>query len=186
MNTSPVPLGQRNYLLESEVDSLIKAAKKLNQRHALRNELLILMSYRHGLRSVEAANMRWSQIDFDGTIHVHRCKGSLDSRHPIPGDELRLLRRLRRQNPFADFVFLSDRQTPIATRTIRFIIARAGEKAGIPFPVHPHMLRHGCGYYLANKGYDLRLIQSYLGHANIQNTTRYTQLAPNRFQHLWD
>jgi site-specific recombinase XerD len=58
-------------------------------------------------------------------------------------------------------------------------------QAGIPFPVHPHMLRHACGYYLASKGQDTRAIQAYLGHKNIQHTVRYTELAPGRFNDFW-
>ncbi|WP_414590008.1 tyrosine-type recombinase/integrase [Scytonema sp. PCC 10023] len=66
------------------------------------------------------------------------------------------------------------------------IVERAGELADLPFPVHAHMLRHGTGYYLANRGTDTRTIQSYLGHNNIQHTVRYTKLASGRFQGLWD
>ena len=58
---------------------------------------------------------------------------------------------------------------------------RAGENAKIKFPVHPHMLRHGCGYKLANDGQDTRAIQHYMGHKNIQHTVRYTELASDRF-----
>ena len=69
--------------------------------------------------------------------------------------------------------------------SVRKIIARAGDDAGMDFPVHPHMLRHACGFYLANKGIDTRSIQGYLGHKNIQHTVRYTELAPNRFKDFW-
>ena len=62
----------------------------------------------------------------------------------------------------------------------------ASQEAGLPFPVHPHMLRHACGFYLANKGVDTRSIQHYLGHRNIQHTVRYTELAPHRFDGFWD
>ena len=71
-------------------------------------------------------------------------------------------------------------------RTIRHIILRAGLDAQLPFPVHPHMLRHACGFYLANKGIDTRAIQQYLGHRHIQHTVRYTELAPQRFRDFWD
>jgi site-specific recombinase XerD len=71
-------------------------------------------------------------------------------------------------------------------RTIHHMVSRAGEAAALPFPVHPHMLRHACGFYLANKNTDTRTIQHYLGHRNIQHTVRYTELAPQRFQDFWD
>jgi type 1 fimbriae regulatory protein FimB len=71
-------------------------------------------------------------------------------------------------------------------RTIHHVVSRAGEAAAMPFPVHPHMLRHACGFYLANKNTDTGAIQHYLGHRNIQHTVRYTELAPQRFQDLWE
>jgi site-specific recombinase XerD len=69
---------------------------------------------------------------------------------------------------------------------VRKIVARAGEVAKIGFPVHPHMLRHAAGYYLANRGEDTRSIQAYLGHANITHTVRYTELSPERFKGFWN
>ena len=83
------------------------------------------------------------------------------------------------------YVFLSERGSPLSTRTIRHILLRAGLDAQLPFPVHPHMLRHACGFYLANKGIDTRAIQQYLGHRHIQHTVRYTELAPQRFRDFW-
>jgi type 1 fimbriae regulatory protein FimB/type 1 fimbriae regulatory protein FimE len=68
---------------------------------------------------------------------------------------------------------------------VRKIVARAGREAGIEFPIHPHMLRHATGYKLANDGHDTRAIQRYLGHRNIQHTTRYTDFAPGRFKDFW-
>ena len=65
------------------------------------------------------------------------------------------------------------------------LLARAGKEAGFTFLVHPHMLRHATGYKLANDGQDTRAIQHYLGHRNIQHTTRYTELAPDRFKDFW-
>lgn len=84
------------------------------------------------------------------------------------------------------FVFQSYRHEPLAQDTVGGIVERAGTLAGLPFPVHAHMLRHGTGYYLANRGTDTRTIQSYLGHNNIQHTVRYTELAYTKFQGLWD
>ena len=65
------------------------------------------------------------------------------------------------------------------------IVSQAGTRAGLPVKAYAHQLRHACGYYLANKGCDLRLIQDYLGHKQIQNTVRYTALNPARFAGLW-
>ena len=88
--------------------------------------------------------------------------------HPLHGPELRALRKLQQAHPGLPYVFLSERGSPLNDRTIRHIILRAGIDAQLPFPVHPHMLRHACGFYLANKGIDTRSIQHYLGHRNIQ------------------
>ncbi len=106
--------------------------------------------------------------------------------NPLHGPELRALRRLKNDRPGMAYVFLSERGSPLTDRTIRHIMLRAGQEAGLPFPVHPHMLRHACGFYLANKGVDTRSIQHYLGHRNIQHTVRYTELAPHRFDGFWD
>ena len=79
----------------------------------------------------------------------------------------------------------------VSNRTVRVLlrarrlIARLGERAGMAFPIHPHMLRHGCGYALANAGHDTRAIQAWMGHKNIQHTVRYTELAPDRFKDFW-
>ena len=97
-----------------------------------------------------------------------------------------MLRRLQREYPASPFVFQSSRKGPLANDSIGGIVEQAGELAGLPFPTHAHMLRHGTGYYLANKGVDTRTIQAYLGHRNIQHTVRYTELAPGRFKGLWE
>jgi type 1 fimbriae regulatory protein FimB/type 1 fimbriae regulatory protein FimE len=84
-----------------------------------------------------------------------------------------------------EYLRTSERKAPFSTRSIRHIIARAGELADIPFQVHPHQLRHACGYYLAAQGHDTRAIQDYLGHKNIHHTVRYTQMSPQRFETFW-
>ena len=81
---------------------------------------------------------------------------------------------------------MSERKHPMTTSNVRKLVMRAGNEAGLEFPVHPHMLRHSCGHKLANDGHDTRAIQHYLGHKNIQNTVRYTELSPNRFKNFWD
>ena len=85
----------------------------------------------------------------------------------------------------ATYVFVSERKAPLTPHTVRKIVARTGRQAGITCPIHPHMLRHACGFKLANDGQDTRAIQHYLGHRNIQHTVRYTDLAPDRFRNFW-
>ena len=175
----------REYLLESEVDAMVKAVKQGRWGH--RDSTLILMGYRHGLRISELVSLRWGQVDFGtGHLHVRRLKGSRPSTHPIAGDEMRALRQLQRENDESPYLFNSERGGAMTPDAARKLICKAGELAKLQFPVHPHMLRHGCGYYLAAKGIDTRAIQDYLGHANIAHTVRYTQLSPQRFEGFWE
>ncbi|MCH9025487.1 MAG: tyrosine-type recombinase/integrase [Proteobacteria bacterium] len=175
----------REYLTANEVDRLMMAAKSLG-RHAHRDATLILIAYRHGLRVSELVALRWDMVDLkQGLLHVSRLKNGVESTHPIRGPELRALRKLLRDYPDTPYLFVTERKGPLTTSTVRKIIARAGEKAKIGLPVHPHMLRHSTGYKLANGGHDTRAIQHYLGHKNIQHTVRYTELAANRFKDFW-
>ena len=139
------------------------------------------MTYRHGLRASELVDFRWDQIDFaEAVLHVRRVKAGSPANHPIPGDEMRALRRLQReQEPKAPFVFTSERGSPFSTSGFAKLVERAGEAAGLGFKAHPHMLRHACGFALANRGHDTRSLQAYLGHRNIQHTVRYTELTPS-------
>lgn len=179
-------LRDREYLLESEVKAMMAAAKSVG-RSGHRDSTLILVAFRHGLRISELVNLRWQQIDFKtGHLHVKRLKGSRPSVQPILGDELRSLRKLLRDNSESPFVFVSSTGAQLTPDAARKVIRRAGELAELQFPVHPHMLRHGCGYYLAAKGTDTRTIQDYLGHKNIHHTVRYTALSPQRFEGLWE
>ena len=173
----------REYLTPSEIEYLITAAGK-SGRHRHRDKSLILIGYRHGLRVSELIALRWDMVDLkQGRIHVTRLKGGSDSVHPLRGPEIRALRRLLRDYD-SPYVFCSERGGPLTASSVRKIVARAGDKAGL-VNVHPHQLRHSCGYYLANKGIDTRAIQAYLGHRNIQHSTRYTELAANRFDGFW-
>ena len=178
-------LRTREYLTEAEVERLLKAAR--GNRWGHRDATMILVAYRHGLRASELVDLRWDQVDFrTATLHVRRVKQGTPSTHPILGDELRALRRLsREQEPKAAFVFTSERGDPFSTAGFARMVERAGRGAKLGFKVHPHMLRHACGYALANKGHDTRALQAYLGHRNIQHTVRYTELSPTRFREFW-
>ena len=148
---------------------------------------MILVAFRHGLRSSELVDLRWDQIDFThAVLHVRRAKKGTPATHPIIGDEMRALRKLQReQDPKSPFVFTSERGAPFTTAGFARMLERAGEAAGLALKVHPHMLRHTCGFALANKGHDTRALQAYLGHRNIQHTVRYTELSPGRFKDFW-
>lgn len=178
-------LRTREYLTPGEVEKLIKTAS--TGRYSHRDATLILVAYRHGLRASELCDLEWAQVEFGraATLHVRRLKNGKPAAHPIRGDELRALRELQRQYPDSAFVFATERGGPFTPDAVNRLIKRLGERAGFPFPVHVHMLRHACGYALANKGHDTRAIQDWLGHRSIQHTTRYTELAPTRFKDFW-
>ncbi len=183
--TSNLDRRTREYLTPAEVEKLLQASAKVG-RHGARDRTLILLAYRHGLRVTELVTMRWEQIDLKaGLVHVSRLKNGLASTHPIRGPELRALRELRRDYSETPYLFVTERGGPMTPATARKLIARAGELAKLPFPIHPHMLRHSAGYKLANEGHDTRSIQQYLGHRNITHTVRYTELSPDRFKGFW-
>jgi type 1 fimbriae regulatory protein FimE len=174
----------REDLTPQEVDRVIAVARKMG-RHAVRNTALLLLMYRHGLRVAEAVALRWEVVDMQtGTIHVCRVKQGRAAVHPLRGPELRALRQLRRTYPGTAYLFVSERGGPLTARAAPHIVLRAGEMAGLSFPIHPHMLRHACGFYLANRGVDTRAIQQYLGHCNMQHTVRYTALTPRGGSHF--
>jgi integrase len=178
-------LRQREYLTADEVDKLIKAAR--DGRYGQRDATLILVAYRHGLRAAEICELEWSQVEWgrSATLHVRRVKNGKPMAHPLRGDELRALRELQRQYPDSAFVFATERGGPFTPDAVNRLVKRIGERAGLPFPVHAHMLRHGCGYALAGRGHDTRAIQDWLGHRSIQHTVRYTELSPTRFKDFW-
>jgi type 1 fimbriae regulatory protein FimB/type 1 fimbriae regulatory protein FimE len=176
-------LRPREHLTEREVEMLIEAVK--TNRWGQRDATMILIAFRHGLRASELCELQWSDVEFEsGSLHLRRAKGGTTSTHPLLGDELRALRVLKRQ-AISPFVFVSERGAPFSTSGWAKLIQRAGIAAKMPFPVHPHMLRHACGFVLANRGTDTRTLQAYLGHRSIQSTVRYTELAPGRFKNLW-
>lgn len=177
---------EREYLLEREVELLVAAARNVG-RHGYRDSTLILVAFTHGLRNQEICRMRWSQVEWGppARLHVRRSKNGRAGVHPIRGRELRALRRLAKLYPHSEYVFSTERGTPLTPSGVRKMVARAGREAGLPFPVHPHMLRHACGFKLANDGQDTRAIQEYLGHSDITHTVTYTELAADRFDGFW-
>jgi integrase len=175
----------REYLTAAEIETLMAAARK-SSRYGHRDATMILIAFRHGLRAGELCDLQWHQVELAaGRLHVRRSKRGTPSVHPIQGDEIRALRRLQREQPPGPHVFTSERGGPMTPKSFHTLIARLGERAGMPFPIHPHMLRHACGFALANAGHDTRALQAWLGHRNIQHTVRYTELAPDRFKDFW-
>ena len=170
---------KRRYLTEREIERLMDRARK-HGRYGHRDATMILVAYRHGLRASEVCDLQWQQIELsEGRLHVHRVKNGIPSVHPIRGDEMRALRKLRSTYSFPS----------AAGQSVPSVSTGSSSASGRPPRCHspstPHMLRHACGFKLANDGHDTRALQHYLGHKNIQHTVKYTDMAPNRFKNFW-
>jgi integrase len=170
------------YLSPDQARRVIEAAGKVG-RQGERDTLLLTLMYRHGLRVSEAVDLRWTDFDLDAPrdrpFRVRRLKGCKESVHTLEPDTARALKRIRHASDGL-YVFRSERGGALSVDAVQGIVRRAGEIAGLGFPVHPHMLRHACGFYLAEEGTDTRLIQDYLGHRDIKSTVIYTETSQRR------
>ena len=174
----------KNFLTTGEIDRLLTAAKQ--SRHGVRDHLLILMMFRHGLRVSEAVTVKIDDVDLKRSrLWVRRLKNGLSVEQPIPGDELRAIKRyLKTRDSQLPWLFVSERRQPLTRQGVNYMIDTTAARARLP-KLHPHMLRHSCGFYLADQGCDLRLIQDYLGHRDPKHTVHYTRVAGRRFTGLW-
>jgi len=174
----------RKHLEPAEVGALMKAARQSGRYH-LRDEVAVMLTYRHGLRVSELVSLKWSQIDLTGaTMYVQRLKAGQPTQHPLRRVELVLLGKLRRQQPDAAYVLMSERGTPWTTSNFRKVLQRLATVAKLApdVPVNPHALRHACGFKLAASGVDTRGLSHYLGHRSLQSTELYTAQSAARFK----
>jgi len=180
--TARRPAKHHKFLTEAQVEALAKAAGKA-ERTGHRDRTMVLVAYRHGLRVSELVSLRWDQVNFDaGELRIYRKKHGRDSTHPMPGSEIRALRRLKREQAESEFVFVSRLHNPMTERAFAQMLERAATGAGLPRPFNPHALRHACGYHLASAGRSMRDIQHYIGHRDLKSTEIYTEAAPTNFR----
>ncbi|EPM0702071.1 tyrosine-type DNA invertase [Klebsiella aerogenes] len=181
---------KRNFLTQNEIESLLNAAN--SGPHAARNYCLTLLCFIHGFRASEICRLRISDIDLRSKcIYIHRLKKGFSTTHPLLNKEIQALKRwldIRDEYPqsTSEWLFLSRKGNPLSRQQFYQIISASGDQTGLPLEIHPHMLRHSCGFALANMGIDTRLIQDYLGHRNIRHTVWYTASNAGRFYGIWD
>lgn len=180
----------RKHLTRPEIERLLIAAG--NSPDPERNTCLLWMCFVHGCRVSELTGLYLADLDMAaGSLYVRRLKNGLSTVQPLHPMERGLLARWlqRRQHypgaDYYDWLFLSHKGGRLSRSRIYRILKNLGEQAGLSIAVHPHMLRHACGFALADKGADTRLIQDYLGHRNIQHTVLYTASNAGRFKELW-
>lgn len=181
---------RKRYLTKDEIKTLISHCE--GTEYPFRNKCLIVLAFRHGFRASELCNLSWQDIDFKNkTVYVSRSKNGLSTTHPLKDDEIKALNdwvkeRKEKFSSFeSDFVFLSKRNEPFTRTAFNQLMETLGKRAGFPFKPFPHMLRHACGYDLANRGFDVRIIQDYLGHRSMNQVVLYTKVNHNRFKDLF-
>jgi type 1 fimbriae regulatory protein FimB len=183
---------RREYLTGDEIDKILVASKACS-RNPVRDYCMLLLMFRHGLRVSELCSIKLSDINVDTKeFHVTRLKGCDGGPHELYNGEAPALRawlvERAKMNPpeDCDTLFISERRKPLSRCTVWLLIGQIAREAGLEhLEIHPHMLRHSCGYALVNKGTDIRIIQGYLGHGSISSTVRYTKLDRNRFAKLF-
>ncbi|EMK1730670.1 tyrosine-type recombinase/integrase [Salmonella enterica] len=183
----------RKFLTRHEVSAMLAAV--LNAPNPERNQCIIMMAFIHGFRVSELLSLRLSDLDLHSRIvHVSRMKNGFSTVHPLTLRELRAIRiwmRVRQAiikksgNEDEGWLFITQKGRHLSRQQGYNIISQAGRRAGLSIDAHPHMLRHACGYALADNGVDTRLIQDYLGHRNIRHTVRYTASSAARFEGIW-
>ena len=129
--------------------------------------------FRHAFRVSELCDLQWKHISFnEKKMFVKRSKNGISKHQAIEGEEYTRLKDLKAASS-SEYVFSSERGGKLDRGAISKLLERLGKIAGIEMKVHPHMLRHGCGYFMAVQGLPLYTIQSHLGHRDASNTLIY-------------
>lgn len=180
----------RRYITQGEWNTLMRSIP--DTKESVRDRCILTMMYIHGLRVSELANIQLSCLSLESNeIYIRRIKNGFSTTHPIQNEEkVLLLRWLKlRQEKLGEktspWLFISARRQRISRQQVYTLVREYGGIADLPVRLHPHVLRHSCGYALANQGLDTRLIQDYLGHRNIRHTVHYTASNCKRFSRVW-
>ncbi|MEQ4958867.1 tyrosine-type DNA invertase [Enterobacter hormaechei] len=180
---------KRLYLTRNEVIRLVNAT--VGGRHHFRDYCMIKLAYVHGLRASELVGLKLTDIDFmSKQVYIRRLKGGFSTIHPLLDSEKVALDKWmsvrHKYNPGNNpWIFVTSKGDKISRQQFYKLLSKYGKLAQLTLNVHPHMLRHGCGYDLAEQGLDTRLIQDYLGHRNIRHTVHYTAGNAERFAVAW-
>lgn len=180
---------KRKYLTGEEVRSLLLAISR--EQGSYRDYCMVSMAFLHGLRVSELTGLKVTDYDpLSKKILIRRLKGGLSTSHPLLLEESTALEQwLVEREAFLGhslpWLFLSRRGKRLSRQRFYQLLKGYGQRAQLPLPIHPHMLRHACGYNLAERGNDTRLIQDYLGHRNIRHTVLYTAANAERFSGAW-
>lgn len=176
----------KRHLNPQEVALICKAIRK-GSRHPGRDELMVLIAFHHGFRVGELVNLKWQHVALKtAQIAIKRLKNGIDTQHPIADKrELLLLKRMHSEQskPTAGFVFKTERDTAVSVNGFQKMFAKFSEMA-LSVKWNAHSLRHGCGTTLIDRGHDLRTVQVFLGHKNIQNTTVYLHESAKQFESI--
>ncbi len=169
--------GKLQFLTQEELKRLFAVIKNK------RDKALFLLAYRHGLRASEIGHLQRTDVDLkQGRITIHRLKGSLSGIYPLQPDVIKLLRAyLRARIDSSPYLFISNRGVPINRRTLWCAIQTYSKKAGLPPEKRKfHSLKHSIATHLLDARGELRFVQDWVGHKNVQNTTKYAQLTNPR------
>ncbi|MFZ4170544.1 tyrosine-type DNA invertase [Enterobacter ludwigii] len=180
---------KRKYLTWEEVHHLLHTISQ--SAVPLRDYCMIYMTFLHGLRVSELTGLTLDDYDpRSQKLYIRRLKGGLSTTHPLLPEESHVLSQWLKQRqrlPGSDlpWLFLSRQGGRLSRQRLYALIRQYGINAQLPIGIHPHMLRHACGYALADRGNDTRLIQDYLGYRNIRHTVAYTASNAERFSRAW-
>lgn len=181
---------QRRYITKHEWERVFKQLPDVPDYY--RDCCMLFMTYIHGLRVSELTGLRMADIDIASkTLYIARLKNGFSTIHPLLDSEIKLIekwlsvRNKKAINAGCPWLFTSNKGGRMSRQWIYSLVRKYGEMANLPLVLHPHTLRHACGYSLADQGMDTRLIQDYLGHRNIRHTVHYTASNPKRFNRIW-